>query len=135
MEKKAMTTKVAELLMTDAKDVLLMLGIETEFSFEEENGKVYIESKPISMTPRMFKELTIKGRIFYTGNFYHDELPEVTIDLEYRYKHFNGGYNGVNLARIKYYITDDIGEKVETYGLETALEFHTFSRFNTLLGV
>lgn len=70
MEKKAMTTKVAELLMTDAKDVLLMLGIETEFSFEEENGKVYIESKPISMTPRMFKELRIKGRVYYTGTTY-----------------------------------------------------------------
>ena len=135
MEKKDMTTKVAKLLMEDAKDVLLMLGIETEFSFEEENGKVYVESKPISMTPRMFKELTIKGKIFYTGNFYHDELPEVTIDLEYRYKHFNGGYNGVNLARIKYYITGNIGDMVETYDLETALEFHTFSRFNTLLGV
>ena len=135
MEKKDMTTKVAKLLMEDAKDVLLMLGIETEFSFEEKNGIVHVESKPISMTPRMFKELTIKGKIFYTGYLHNDELPEVIIDLEYRYKHFNGGYNGVNLARIKYYITDDIGEKVETYDLETALKFHTFSRFNTLLGV
>lgn len=134
MEKKAMTTKVAELLMTDAKDILLMLGIETEFSFEEKNGKVYIESKPISMTPRIFKEVRIEGKIFYTGNLYNNELPEVIIDLEYRCKYFNGGYNGVDLARIKYYITDNIGEMAETYDLETALKFHTFSRFNTHLG-
>ena len=54
MEKKAITTKVAELLMTDAKDILLMLGIETEFDYEERSGMVYFTSKPISMTPRMF---------------------------------------------------------------------------------
>ena len=67
MEKKDMTIKVAELLMTDAKDVLLMLGIETEFSFMEKNGRVNFESTLISMTPRLFKELRILGRVYYTG--------------------------------------------------------------------
>ena len=70
MGKKAMTTKVAKLLMMDAKDVLLMLGIETEFDYEERSGMVYFTSKPISMTPRMFKKLRIKGRVYYTGTTY-----------------------------------------------------------------
>ena len=94
MEKKAMTTKVAELLMTDAKDVLLMLGIETEFSFTERNGRVNFESAPISMTPRLFKELRIRGKAYYTGTTYLDTLPKVILELEYSYKLFGGGNNG-----------------------------------------
>ena len=86
MEKKAITTKVAELLMTDAKDILLMLGIETEFDYEERSGMVYFTSKPISMTPRMFKELRIKGRVYYTGTTYLDTLPKAILELGYSYK-------------------------------------------------
>ena len=134
MEKKAMTTKVAELLMTDAKDVLLMLGIETEFSFEEKNGVVYVESKPISMTPRMFKELRIKGRVYYTGTTYLDTLPKAILELGYSYKFFGGGSNGSNLGIIEYAVNEDIEKTIDTYGIETAIDLHSFNRINMNLG-
>lgn len=134
MEKKAMTTKVAELLMADAKDVLLMLGIETEFSFEEKNGVVHVESKPISMTPRLFKELRIRGRAYYTGTTYLDVLPKVILELEYSYKLFGGGSNGTNFGIIEYAVNEDIEKIIDTYGIETALDFHSFNRINMNLG-
>ena len=134
MEKKAMTTKVAELLMTDAKDILLMLGIETEFSFEEKNGVVYVESKPISMTPRIFKELRIRGRVYYTGTAYLDSLPKVILELEYSYKLFGGGSNGTNFGIIEYAVNEDIEKTIDTYGIETAIDLHSFSRINMNLG-
>ena len=134
MEKKAMTTKVAELLMTDAKDVLLMLGIETEFDYEERSGMVYFTSKPISMTPRMFKELRIEGRVYYTGTTYLDTLPKAILELEYSYKFFGGGSNGSNLGIIEYAVNEDIGKTIDTYGIETALVFHSFNRINMNLG-
>lgn len=134
MEKKAMTTKVAELLMTDAKDVLLMLGIETEFDYEERSGMVYFTSKPISMTPRMFKELRIKGRVYYTGTTYLDTLPKAILELEYSYKFFGGGSNGSNLGIIEYAVNEDIDKTIDTYGIETALDFHSFNRINMNLG-
>ena len=134
MEKKAMTTKVAELLMTDAKDILLMLGIETEFDYEERRGMVYFTSKPISMTPRMFKELRIKGRVYYTGTTYLDTLPKAILELEYSYKFFGGGSNGSNLGIIEYAVNEDIDKTIDTYGIETALVFHSFNRINMNLG-
>ena len=135
MEKKAMTTKVAELLMIDAKDVLLMLGIETEFSFMEKNGRVNFESKPISMTPRMFKELRIEGRVYYTGTTYLDTLPKAIFELEYSYKFFGGGSNGSNLGIIEYAIDEHIDEQIEQYSLETVLNFRSFNRINMNLGM
>ena len=134
MEKKAMTTKVAELLMTDAKDILLMLGIETEFDYEERSGMVYFTSKPISMTPRMFKELRIKGRVYYTGTTYLDTLPKAILELEYSYKFFGGGSNGSNLGIIEYAVNEDIEKTIDTYGTETAMNFHSFNRINMNLG-
>lgn len=134
MEKKAMTTKVAELLMTDAKDILLMLGIETEFDYEERSGMVYFTSKPISMTPRMFKELRIKGRVYYTGTTYLDTLPKAILELEYSYKFFGGGSNGSNLGIIEYAVNEDIDKTIDTYGIETAMNFHSFNRINMNLG-
>lgn len=134
MEKKAMTTKVAELLMTDAKDVLLMLGIETEFDYEERSGMVYFISKPISMTPRMFKELRIKGRVYYTGTTYLDTLPKAILELEYSYKLFGGGSNGSNLGIIEYAVDGNIEKTIDTYGTETAMNFHSFNRINMNLG-
>lgn len=135
MEKKAMTTKVAELLMTDAKDVLLMLGIETEFSFMEKNGRINFESTPISMTPRLFKELRIRGRVYYTGTMYLDVLPKVILELEYSYKLFGGGSNGSNLGIIEYAIDEHIDEQIEQYSLETVLNFRSFNRINMNLGM
>ena len=134
MEKKAMTTKVAELLMTDAKDVLLMLGIETEFSFMEKNGCVNFESKPISMTPRLFKELRIRGRVYYTGTTYLDVLPKVILELDYSYKLFGGGSNGTNFGIIEYAVNEDIEDIINTHGIETVLDFHSFNRINMNLG-
>lgn len=134
MEKKAMTTTVAELLMTDAKDILLMLGIETDFSFTERNGRVNFESAPISMTPRMFKELRIKGRVYYTGTTYLDTLPKAILELEYSYKFFGGGSNGSNLGIIEYAVDGDIEKTIDTYGTETAMNFHSFNRINMNLG-
>lgn len=134
MEKKAMTTKVAELLMTDAKDILLMLGIETEFDYEERSGMVYFTSKPISMTPRIFKELRIKGRVYYTGTTYLDTLPKAILELEYSYKFFGGGSNGSDLGIIEYAVDGDIEKTIDTYGTETAMNFHSFNRINMNLG-
>lgn len=134
MEKKAMTTKVAKLLMTDAKDVLLMLGIETEFSFTERNGRVNFESTPISMTPRLFKELRIRGKAYYTGTTYLDVLPKVILELEYSYKLFGGGSNGTNFGIIEYAVDGDIEKTIDTYGTETAMNFHSFNRINMNLG-
>ena len=134
MEKKAMTTKVAELLMTDAKDILLMLGIETEFDYEERRGMVYFTSKPISMTPRIFKELRIKGRVYYTGTTYLDTLPKAILELEYSYKFFGGGSNGSDLGIIEYAVDGDIEKTIDTYGTETAMNFHSFNRINMNLG-
>ena len=134
MEIKAMTTKVAELLMTDAKDVLLMLGIETKFSFTERNGRVNFESAPISMTPRLFKELRIRGKAYYTGTTYLDALPKVILELEYSYKLFGGGSNGTNFGIIEYAVDGDIEKTIDTYSTETAMDFHSFNRINMNLG-
>ena len=134
MEKKAMTTKVAELLMTDAKDVLLMLGIETEFLFTEKNDRVNFESTPISMTPRLFKELRIRGRVYYTGTAYLDSLSKVILELEYSYKLFGGGSNGTNFGIIEYAVNEDIEKTIDTYGIETAIDLHSFNRINMNLG-
>ena len=129
-----MTTNVAKLLMIDAKDVLLMLGIETEFSFTERNGRVNFESTPISMTPRLFKELRIRGRAYYTGTTYLDVLPKVILELEYSYKLFGGGSNGTNFGIIEYAVNEDIEKTIDTYGTETAMNFHSFNRINMNLG-
>ena len=134
MEKKTMTTNVAKLLMIDDRDVLLMLGIETEFSFMEKNGRVTFESKPISMTPRLFKELRIRGKVYYTGTTYLDTLPKVILELEYSYKLFGGGNNGTNFGIIEYAVNEDIEKTIDTYGIETAIDLHSFSRINMNLG-
>ena len=95
---------------------------------------VYFTSKPISMTPRMFKELRIKGRVYYTGTTYLDTLPKAILELEYSYKFFGGGSNGSNLGIIEYAVNEDIDKTIDTYGIETALVFHSFNRINMNLG-
>ena len=134
MEKKAMTTKVAEMLMTDAKDILLMLGIETEFDYEERNGFIHFISKPISMTPRMFKELRIRGRVYYTGKTYLDTLPKAILELEYKYCMFGGGSNSTNIGHIEYIVEDEIEKIAENYSVQTLHSMGIFTRIGINLG-
>lgn len=134
MEKKAMTTKVAEMLMTDAKDILLMLGISTEFNYEKNGNVVFFESQSIPMSPRIFKELRIKGRVRYTNTYYMDRLPKVILELEYKYYMFGGGSNGTNIGHIEYIVEDEIEKIAENYSVQTLHSMGIFTRIGINLG-
>ena len=86
------------------------------------------------MTPRLFKELRIKGKVYYTGTTYLDALPKAILELEYSYKLFGGGNNGTNFGIIEYAVNEDIEKTIDTYGIETAIDFHSFNRINMNLG-
>lgn len=119
MEEKRMTIELAACLLEDAKNILLMLGIEKEFTMTVANGKVFAESDPISMTPRMFKELKVRATIRYTGGMYMDKLPYVQVLLEYRYKMFGGGSNGAFIADVSYIVDNDIDSKFGKFSHHT----------------
>lgn len=129
-----MITKVAELLMTDAKDILLMLGISTEFNYEKNGNVVFFESQSIPMTPRIFKELRIKGCVRYTNAYYMDRLPKVILELEYKYCMFGGGSNSTNIGHIEYIVEDEIEKIAENYSVQTLHSMGIFTRIGINLG-
>ena len=125
MEEKRMTIELATCLLEDAKNILLMLGIEKEFTMTVENGKVIAESDPISMTPRMFKELKVRATIRYTGGIHMDK---VQVLLEYRYKMFGGGSNGAFIADVSYLVDNDIDGKLGKFSHDTLMRMGLFVR-------
>ena len=123
-----MTLELATCLLEDAKNILLMLGIEKEFTMIVENGKVIAESDPISMTPRMFKELKVRATIRYTGIMYMDKLPYAQVLLEYRYKMFGGGSNGAFIGEVSYIVDNDIDSKLGKFSHDTLMRMGLFVR-------
>lgn len=128
MEEKRMTLELATCLLEDAKNILLMLGIEQEFTMTVENGKFIAESDPISMTPRMFKELKVRATIRYTGGMHMDKLPYAQVLLEYRYKMFGGGSNGAFIGEVSYIVDNDIDSKIGKFSHDTLMRMGLINR-------
>lgn len=128
MEEKRMTIELATCLLEDAKNILLMLGIEQEFTMTVENGKFIAESDSIIMTPRMFKELKVRATIMYSGGKYMDKLPYAKVILEYRYKMFGGGSNSAFIADVSYIIDNDIDSKLGKFSHDTLTRMGLINR-------
>lgn len=99
---ETITSNIAKQIAEDVKNFLLLLNIDTEFNVELlDRGCACIESKPIPMTPRLYKTLIVKGRIYFDKD--NDApTPRIIVELEYEYTTFANSSNGTRLGTIVY---------------------------------
>lgn len=95
-----MDDKIYTLLENDIKDVISRFGIDVNL-YPAEYGFV---SDTFKMTPKIFKDIRIKGCIMITEKKEH---LEVSVELNYRYNTYGGGSNGTEMCRIYYLVNKD----------------------------
>jgi len=83
--------------------LLMRLGIHTEILIEFGEKKLVLVSTPIQTTPTIYKEVKITGG-GSLESFDENRLDIFTlkVHLDYRFKRFGGGSNGVDLGVIEF---------------------------------
>ena len=109
---ETITSNIAKQIAEDVKNFLLLLNIDTEFNVELDGECAHIESEPIPMTPRLYKTLIVKGRIYFEKD---NDAPtqRIIVELEYEYTTFGGSSNGTRLGTIAYNLL--CGKNVSRY--------------------
>ena len=83
--------------------LLTHMGIHTEILIEFGEKKLVLVSTPIQTTPTIYKEVKITG----SGSLesFNENRPDIftlRVHLDYRFKYFGGGSNGVDLGSIEF---------------------------------
>lgn len=83
--------------------LLARMSIHTDISIEFGEKKLVVVSTPIQTTPTIYKEVKITG----SGNLksFDENRPDIftlKVYLDYCFKYFGGGSNGVNLGVIEF---------------------------------
>lgn len=83
--------------------LLMRLGIHTEILIEFGEKKLVLVSTPIQTTPTIYKEVKITGNgSLDLFNESRTDVFTLKIHLNYSFKYFGGGSNGVNLGVIEF---------------------------------
>ena len=83
--------------------VLARLGVHTNVSVSEEkiyNGRylVTVESETFNTTPVIYKWVLVHGSGFITQDEEDERIANLYLHLDYRFKYFDGGENGVDIG-------------------------------------
>lgn len=83
--------------------VLARLGIHTNVSIGEKkiyNGRylVTVESETFNTTPVIYKWVLVRGSGFLTEDEEDERMAKLYLNLDYRFKYFEGGENGVDIG-------------------------------------
>jgi len=111
---------ILDYILKDVNLTLERLGVSEKVEVVEEKAlreKYYynIESKPIKVTPMIYKETIMKGFIMDIEAEEGKGLcPKghriIKVMLDYDFKYFGGGHNGVELGAAYYSVEKDIAE-------------------------
>ena len=100
--------------------VLSRLGIHTTVSVAEQkiyNGRylVVVESDTFNTTPVIYKWVAVRGEGFITKED-DDDMAKLTLSLDYHFKYFNGGENGVEIGNVVFrFMRGDEGRDGHTF--------------------
>ena len=94
------------------KAVLKRIGVNTRISVNciiNRNGeeRIHVESGEVITTPAIFKRIHIEGDGYIVPDEAHPKCFDLHIPLGYRYEHFDGGFNGVEIGTVKFRIIND----------------------------
>lgn len=83
--------------------VLARLGVHTNVSVSEEkiyNGRylVTVESDTFNTTPVIYKWVLVHGSGFITQDEEDERIANLCLNLDYRFRYFDGGENGVDIG-------------------------------------
>lgn len=83
--------------------VLARLGIHTNVSVGEEkiySGRylVTVESETFNTTPVIYKWVLVHGSGFITQDKEDERIANLYLNLDYRFRYFDGGENGVDIG-------------------------------------
>lgn len=111
---------ILDYILKDVNVTLERLGVSEKVEVVEEKdirGKYYynIESKPIKVTPMIYKETIMKGAIMDMEAEEGKGLCRkgyrlIQVGISYGFKYFGGGHNGVELGVALYSVEKDIAE-------------------------
>ena len=111
---------ILDYILKDVNVTLERLGVSEKVGVVEEKeirGRYYynIESKPIKVTPMIYKETIMKGSITDVEAEEGKGLCRkgyrlIQVSISYAFKYFGGGQNGVELGVAYYSVEKDIAE-------------------------
>lgn len=102
--------------------ILARLGIHTSVSVDEKkiyDGRylVTVESDTFNTTPVIYRYVLVHGDGFITKED-NENAAKLILNLDYRFKYFDGGENGVNIgnAAFRFRIGDEENEGHAIFG-------------------
>lgn len=111
---------ILDYILKDVNLTLERLGVSEKVEVVKEKalrGEYYynIESKPIKVTPMIYKETIMKGYIMDVEaeegkGICRKGYRIIKVMLDYDFKYFGGGHNGVELGYAYYSVEKDIAE-------------------------
>lgn len=111
---------ILDYILKDVNVTLERLGVSEKVEVVSENiisglRWYFIESKPIKVTPMIYKKTIIKGAIMdIEAQEDMGICPKgariIKVDIDYDFSYFNGGHNGVDIGVIYYSAEKNIAE-------------------------
>ena len=101
METKNLEEQISELITTELEKRGIFTNVK-ECKVDLDKQRISFETEPFHTTPTIFKEIWVSN----FGSFIkYEELNkyyDITLNLHFSYRYFEGGSNGCNLMNMKF---------------------------------
>ena len=104
MNVRDFTEEMRSEIVEAAKNSLMKLGIMADVAMilNEKKNRVKLETASFNTTPVIYKSITISGVAELVEFEDREGVYDLNFHLDYWFKYFGGGYNGVSLGELKF---------------------------------
>ena len=123
MKLQDFTEEMLNQISSDAKERLMLLGINAEVKVEvkfnrRNEAHVELTTSSFNTMPVIYKSITVDGSASLESVDGRDDLSDLVFWLSYRFETFTGGFNGTPLGKLNFRVLDNSYDKVRCLGLE-----------------
>ena len=121
-------SKVLDYIAKDIQSKMTRLGIVADFKAVEDKdymGQTYtkIVSSDFIMQPMKFKDIHAEGRIWVEDYAKYPDCKLITVQIELKWNHWDGGSNGMRYGSFQYCIDNEFYDNDEAQYVENVKGF------------
>lgn len=111
MNVRDFTEEMRNEIVEAAKNSLMKLGIMADVAIilDDKHNRVEIDTASFNTTPVIYKSITVSGGARLSEVEDHDGVYDLNIHLDYWFKSFGGGSNGMSLGTLKFRVFENSG--------------------------
>ena len=121
-------SKVLDYIAKDIQSRMTRLGIVADFKAveaQDDMGQTYTKfvSSNFIMQPMIFKDIHAEGRIWVEDYAKYPDCKLITVQVELKWNHWDGGSNGMRYGSFQYCIDNELYANDEAQYVESVKGF------------